>query len=384
MTRNLYLKRLVLILAIALSGCVRDATLNPSVERKVVVEFVLTEDSVQSLYLSLTRIPGEGVAPVIQEADIKLINVSKPSEPEHRFVKAADNRWTLDYSGIPGDEYRLEVRVDGYDLIWAEQRMPEKVLWVEAVIRGHGTVPKYVSYGHFYYVDNIPEYLIVRGIKRNKETGKYDPVEALCTDYPGVDPINATGQFYEGNPKWRTMGPGWIQTETGWEGADYYYHDRPVDGKNGIWTFMFPNLIGKPLFKDFLFITRVDDHHAGLDALYSFSSEDDYDVLEGGRNAKGFCISGSFYSNNVDVDPNQHLDGYDEYLLFSSLSPDYSRFLKDAWQLKKVHDGGDLSSIYLRDNIHSNIQGGLGLFGAMFSARTNFYGANVESDSIQK
>ena len=337
MTRNLYLKRLVLILAIALSGCVRDATLKPSVERKVVVEFVLTEDAVQSLYLSLTRIPGEGVAPVIQEADIKLINVSKPSEPEHRFVKAADNRWTLDYSGIPGDEYRLEVRADGYDLIWAEQRMPEKVLWVEAAIRGHGTVPKYVSYGHFYYVDNIPEYLIVRGIKRNKETGEYDPVETLCTDYPGVDPINATGQFYEGNPKWRTTGPGWIQTETGWEGADYYYHDRPVDGKDGIWTFMFPNLIGKPLFKDFLFITRVDDHHAGH-----------------------------------------------EYLLFSSLSPDYSRFLKDTWQLKKVHEGGDLSSIYLRDNIHSNIQGGLGLFGAMFSARTNFYGANVESDSIQK
>ena len=120
MTRNLYLKRLVLFLTIAFSGCVRDTTLNPGLERKVVVEFVLTEDAVQSLYLSLTRIPGEGVAPVIQEADIKLINVSKPSEPEHRFVKAADNRWTLDYSGIPGDEYRLEVRVDGYDLIWAE------------------------------------------------------------------------------------------------------------------------------------------------------------------------------------------------------------------------------------------------------------------------
>ena len=377
-------KRLFLFLAIALSGCVRDTTLDPGEGRKVVVEFVLTEDAVQNLYLSLTKVPGEGVAPVIQDADIKLINVSKQSEPEHRFVKAADNLWTLDYSGIPGDEYRLEVRVDGYDLIWAEQRMPEKVLWVEAVIRGHGTVPKYVSYGHFHYVESIPEYLLVRGIKRNKESGDYDPVETLCTDYPGVEQINATGQFYEGNPKWRTTGPGWIQTETGWEGADYYYHDRPVDGKDGIWTFMFPNLIGKPLYKDFLLITRVDDHHAGLDALYSFSDKDDYGVQEGRSKAKGFCISGSFYSNNVDVDPNQHLGGYDEYLLFSSLSPDYSRFLKDTWQLKKVHEGGDLSSIYLRENIHSNIQGGLGLFGAMLSERTNFYGANVESDPIQK
>lgn len=127
MTRNLYLKRLVLILAIVLSGCVRDTTLDPGVERKVVVEFVLTEDSVQNLYLFLTKEPGELAAPAIQDAEIKFINVSNRSEPEHLFAKVADNQWSLDYSGIPGDEYRLEVKVDGYDLVWAEQKMPEKM-----------------------------------------------------------------------------------------------------------------------------------------------------------------------------------------------------------------------------------------------------------------
>ena len=374
------MKRTLLILTLLLSGSVRDTTLDSGVERKVVVEFVLTEDGVQNLYLSLTREPGELVSPIIQEADIKLIHVSQQYETEHRFIKAADNLWTLDYSGIPGDEYRLEVRVDGYDLVWAEQEMPDKVEWIRAAI-GHGNTPKYASYGHFYYVDGMPEYLIVRGIKRNKETGEYGPVEVLCTDYPGVEEINATGLFYDGNPKWRS-GEGERWTEIGWQGSPYVYHDSPVYGMEGVWTYMFPNLIGKPLYKDFLFITRVNDNHAGLDALYSFSSGYDDVSQEEYRNAKAFCISGSFYMNQAYYDSGHHLIDYDEYLLFTSISPDYGRFLKDAWQFKKVRECGDLSSIYLRDNIHSNLQGGLGVFGAMVSVRTDFDGENVDLESI--
>ena len=79
----------VLFLSMALSGCVRNTTLDPSVERKVVVEFVLTEDSVQNLYLTLTKEPGELAAPAIQEAEIKLIKMSDNFEPEHLFVKVA-------------------------------------------------------------------------------------------------------------------------------------------------------------------------------------------------------------------------------------------------------------------------------------------------------
>ena len=64
--------------------------------------------------------------------------------------------------------------------------------------------PKYTGYGAFYTIDSIPDFLIIRGTKRNKETGEYVMVEDLCTDYPGVEDINATGRLYDGNPKWRT------------------------------------------------------------------------------------------------------------------------------------------------------------------------------------
>lgn len=369
MTRNLYLKRLVLILAIVLSGCVRDTTLDPGVERKVVVEFVLTEDSVQNLYLFLTKEPGELAAPAIQDAEIKFINVSNRSEPEHLFAKVADNQWSLDYSGIPGDEYRLEVKVDGYDLVWAEQKMPEKMKLVraatEAVINPQPLLP-YMKYGAYYNIDFIPDYLMIRGTKRDKETGEFIPVEELCTDYPGVEEINVTGRFYDGNPKWRTgIGRHW--SEIGWEGAGYVYHDSPVDGDDGVWTYMFPNLIGSNLHEGFLLIRRVDDNHAGLEKLYDFPIGESF-------HGKAFCISGSFYMNQAYPSSDYTQVLFHEYLIASSLSPDYGLFLKDAWQFKKTHEGGDLSSIYLRDNIYSNIQGGLGIFGAMVSSMTPFDG----------
>ena len=361
--------RILCLLGLALSGCVRDTSLDAGLERKVVVEFVLTEAGVQNLYLSLARGPGELAAPAIQEAEIKLINVSNRFEPEHQFVKVADNQWSLDYSGIPGDEYRLEVRVDGYGLVWAEQGMPEKVELGRAAIGHVSILPNYVGYGNFYYIDNLPDFLMIRGLTWDQELGEYVPVEKLCTDYPGVEEINTTEQVYDGYPKWRT-GIGWHWSEIGWEGADFVYHDSPVDGDDGVWTYIFPNLIGKKLHNDFLFITRVDDNHAGLDALYTFSRGYDYSTKQEDLSAKGFCISGSFLFGQELL----QIEMPDDYLVVSSLSPDYGQFMRDAWQLKKVHEGGDLSSIYLRDNIHSNINGGLGLFGAVASSTTTFYG----------
>ena len=146
--------------------------------------------------------------------------------------------------------------------------MPESVELIRAAI-GHVTIPPdYVGYGAYYYIDDVPELLLIRGEKKGKGSDDFLPVEELCSDYPGVEDINATGKFYDGNPKWRT---GTALEE------NLEYFDSPVAGMVGDWSYMFPNLIGKELHKDFLFISRVDDNHAGLDKLYDFSG------------GKGFC-----------------------------------------------------------------------------------------------
>lgn len=347
--------KLLALLCLLPGGCIKDTTLDAGVERRVVVEFVLTEDSVQNLFLSFTRGPGESEAPSVQEADIKLIDLTQKSEMT-RFVKMSENQWSLDYAGLPGHRYRVEVKVKGSGTVWAEQQMPEKTELIRAGFSHSVSLPWYAGYGTFYFIDNVPDYLFIQGIKRDKETGEFIPVEELCTDYPGVEEINATGKFYDGNPKWRTG------TE-----KPFVYHDNPVDGMDGVWTYLFHNLIGKELHNGFLLISRVDDNHAGLDRLYDFST------AEGLYSGKGFCISGSFYNSTLKYDDAGNLD-YDQYLVVSSLSKDYGQFLKDAYQLRKIHESDDLSTIYLRDNIYSNIQGGLGIFGAKASGLTVFLG----------
>ena len=48
---------------LVMGGCVKGIIFDTRLERKVVVEFVLTDDSIENLYLSLTGEPGEKVAP---------------------------------------------------------------------------------------------------------------------------------------------------------------------------------------------------------------------------------------------------------------------------------------------------------------------------------
>src|SRR5574344_245568 len=170
------------LIVLVLWGCVKDTTLDPGLECMVVVEFVLTEDNVQTLYLSKTRGHDEIEYPTINEVEIKLTDITKRFETD-QFVRTDDNQWTLEYSGIPGHLYRLEVQVDGQDSVWAEQKMPESVELIRAAI-GHVTIPPdYVGYGAYYYIDDVPEFLLIRGEKKGKGSDDFLPVEELCSDY---------------------------------------------------------------------------------------------------------------------------------------------------------------------------------------------------------
>lgn len=365
-----YKGHILCFIVLILCGCVRDTALDSGVERRLVVEFVLDNDGQQDLYLSVSRRPGEYDAPIIHEAEIRLKDLS--TGYEGKFVRADDIHWTMNYSGIPGHKYLLDVNADGYDSICAEQEMPKSDGLEKS---GYGNVfpfPGYVSYGNFFYVDCLPDYMMVRGIKKEKESGTISPIEYLCTDYPGLEEINMTEQIYDGDPKWRT------ETKTGDWSYEYAYHDEPVPGMDGKWTYMFPNLVGKALYKGSIFISKVDDKDVRLDKLYDFKkySTEDGDT----KDAKSFCISGSFHKGFAfwDYKTKEYFDSdhnpidYEEYLVYSALSEDYGRFLKDVYQFKKTHETDDISTIYLRDNIYSNIQGGLGIFGAMSSNMIEF------------
>ena len=59
----------------------------------------------------------------------------------------------------------------------------------------------------------------------------------------------------------------------------------------------------------------------------------------------------------------------DGYLVFARFSEDYEKFLNEVLKFKEIQESTDMSTIYLRDNIFTNISGGVGIFGA--ESRTN-------------
>ena len=77
-----------------------------------------------------------------------------------------------------------------------------------------------------------------------------------------------------------------------------------------------------------------------------------------------FLISGSFTGDwpTQDEKTPSETDGY---LVFLSYSNGYGNYLDVALKLTELKKSSDMSTIYLRDNVYSNITGGLGIFGGV-------------------
>lgn len=82
------------------------------------------------------------------------------------------------------------------------------------------------------------------------------------------------------------------------------------------------------------------------------------------------------------------MDAGDESLVVVAAiaSKDYDAYLRDAIYFKRLSESSDLSSIYNRENIFSNIHGGLGIFGAYTTTYLGwFYGYNsTEWEYLEK
>ena len=115
------------LVLLALTGCVRDVVLDAGERPKVVVECVLTDSSPQELWLSFTKGASLAEAPELTEASARLIDLTN-NYPAGEFRHRNDGIWVLDYAAEPEHNYRLEVEVPGYELVWAEQTMPERVV----------------------------------------------------------------------------------------------------------------------------------------------------------------------------------------------------------------------------------------------------------------
>lgn len=356
-----------LSLAIVIS-CVRDVTMDAEESPQVVAVCILNDGPEQTLELSFTKGASRSEAPHLTEAVAILYDgVEKVGE----FQRTDNGDWTLAYSAIPGHTYRLEVQVPGYDLIHAEQQMPSEPAPIKSMTYTHfenyiepwsgwvsgappGAIPPeflpdrtwpedepYPMYETFYvlFVSSSPVW--IKAMDYNQESGSHEIADLICTDAViGFD--NAAGHEIYVPLKMDVPNPYKLkESDPGFKFEESFYSAHQME--------LYPVLAGKPLYKSFI---RLPENKA-----QSF--------LISGNFTGDYCAEGVGewgYADDNETDEKG-------YILCITTSADYDKYLQEAYYFMDIQQSSDLSTIYLRDNIYSNIVGGLGVFGAQISRK---------------
>ena len=324
-----YFTSFIAILSLILfsfSSCTKEITLD-SGEEVVVVECILSCDSIQHLNLAYTHPKSQKTGTqVISEAQVTLFDeTANTSAGAFHFL---NDSWTLSYSAIPQHAYRLDIDVPGHDHISARQTMPDQLriwsfLW--SMWSNQAGIPisdidyGLTFWGTVFYVTDLPERTWISAIAYNEEKGTSSVVEEICTDFPYIDHFNISGELFE---------PIALQIDT--------------CGKTLSYTIC-EGLEGQPLHKKYIRtnMSQIDREDWG---------------------GYTFIVCGSFFDQN-NPKPDEPL-GSKGGILFVSTSEDYDRYLQESIYYQQQQESTDMSSIYVRDNVFSNIEGGVGIFGA--------------------
>lgn len=336
---------IIAVMSFVLSSCVTDVILDAEEKPTVVVDCVLTNSETQKLHLNFTKGASKAEAEPLTEAVVTLTDLTE-GKTIGEFEKGTGDLWTLDYFPVSNHHYRLEVQVPGYDLIYAEDIMPNgcdvySFSWTENIVQNYPGRP-HPSFrnnpfcaGTVFTFNSLPKYTLIYGMNYNTQTGRHEIADDIFTNLPIVDNFNITGEVY-------------LPQIVKWD-KDLYVSCDAVRS-------LYADLKGAPKHSKYLLI----DKEKLTEHLFPFL-EDGYPY--------DFCVFGSFtgdwywYSNPNKPGEPLSTEGY---LVFESMSDNYLTYIRDAIHFMQLKESTDMTSIYLRDNIYTNVVGGCGIFAASF------------------
>ena len=369
MDRTKITTAILFILMVTLSSCIRDVIMDAKERPQVVVVCVLSDDPVQTLQLSFTKGASLAEAPALTEAVAMLYDGTKAVG---EFKRGSDGIWRLEYAAIPGHTYRLEVQVPGYDLIYAEQMMPTEYPYVEVHyfcnLSGHvepwsGWVTEKDAAGDWtfrswpedeeqpgyetFYLSESASPIWICAMNYNEETSCHEVAEYICTDAQ-ADKINLTDEVYEPLKKEVPNPFKFSGYDAGM--AETFYSASQME--------LYPTLAGKPLYESYLCIPK---------GRHVFSLSGSFKGIDYSKKIYGSLVDDVTYTQTrADQEDVTENNGY---ILFTTLSADYEKYMMEAANYQQVMGSSDISTIYLRDNLFTNISGGVGIFGARISRK---------------
>lgn len=342
--RSLILFVIFLIGSCCYVSCVRDVILDAGENPQVVVECIMSNDTIQKLYLNFTKGSSRQEAEPLTEAIATLIDLTD-EKPIGEFKKSTGNLWTLDYSPVSDHHYRIEVQVPGYDMIWAEETMPQRA-----------DISSYTT--HFKQLD-----------ERDYNLDSLHP-DTYAYFFNGT-------YFIFGSDRSDRSEPIWVYGLD----IDEPHPDDPLSGIGPIASEIYTDIPTADNFnvKNKKYIPEVllhldyagDNEIIGVDVvnypdLAGSLTHDRFLRIDGGKAHEPFLITCNFKHWYDNVYPQIRHYGT-RPMVFMSVSDAYDDYLKTALIMEEKQSSSDMSTIYLRDNLPSNIQGGVGIFGCKYA-----------------
>ena len=316
---------LFVLLVVSFTSCVKDVILDAMEDPQLVVSCILTVNPVQELKLSYTKSASRGEAPPVSGAEAVLTDLSENREAG-RFLQTGDGTWQLEYAAIPTHRYRLDITIPNHDPVWAEQTMPTEPPVNSFVGSLQGEKYKWYDFAPvgLQYSSAFPCTIWAYALDYNYHWERYDIVEEISTDYPYVDNFNLTGDVLDTVLVQPLLDPVW---KINWHYNSY--------------------LVGYPVHRRFLRFQKLE------------SPELTYFAIDG-------HFSGGYYY--YEDDSPREPSATEGILYFACLSDEYDKYLCEAFGHYHAALSTDLSSVYVRDNVYTNINGGIGVFGAITAA----------------
>ena len=397
--RNMKIKSTIFLLLSALFfwGCVEEIVMDPG-ERTVVVECVIdNEDKVQTVNLSYSATVSDKTYPKVEEAEVKISfaldtfytdfedghTVIIDTSGCYEFVKADDGVWQAEFEPIEYARYTLEVEVPGYDRITATTVFPPKML----VGVGHG---------QSYVVDTYDNRKIwIYGLDYNPSTLQYETADYIYASDRYVDNFNLTEVTKDDIEEFR-----WPENGLYWKDLVY---KEPVEDR--IYVTWFP----KPGY--YLFLWGLDwtynwnvgmgldvgygDDWMGVNDVpwpndYGYNFHDRYIRWEyrematpgtllkkhfGLRDPENVKIEEVYVGNiwiAVNFKPYKYYAPHPlSRLVFDSVSEELDKYYKNVITFEQMQQQPftDLTELWDRFEVYSNIEGGEGIFGAAYRVK---------------
>lgn len=365
-------------------SCIEKTVMDPR-ERTVVVDCVITnEEKLQTVNLYYSSYVSEIEYPKVEEAEVKMsfaldttytIIVRKDEEIVvdidtsgcYEFAKVADGVWQAEFEPIEYARYNLEVKVPGEDsitILTATTDYPTKM----DLRHPYGTVNDPYATAAAYYVTTGEDCKMwVYGLDYNPETSEYSVAEYIYTNHINADNFNVTGVTKENIKEFkRPENFDWYD--------DYLQSDISVMLPCFLfeWSFDYGEEIVLPLEDGR--IRRFHDIWPN-DLRYDF--HDRYLRLDhsGNRGNNGLWkrddtyIENKYFTIVVNFKPYKyHYSHPLSHLVFETVSDDLDEYFTDLIIMEQ--STSDITMVWGRYNIHSNIKNGEGIFGAVYRCRS--------------